>query len=61
MDFKIEGKKPLQPFLKYEQIYFMVSNISLANGFIGSVKGYRRHYMILKDFSDPNLLGLPTT
>jgi hypothetical protein len=39
----------------------MVSNISLANGFIGSVKGYRRHYMILKDFSDPNLLGLPTT
>ena len=57
----MEGKKPLSPFLKYEQIYFHVTNISLANGFIGSVKGDRHHYMILKDFSDSKLLRIPST
>ena len=59
MDYKIEGKRPLQPFLKYEQIHFAVSNISLVNGLIGSVKGDRRHYAILKDFSDYKKLRQP--
>ena len=38
-----------------------MSNISLVNGLIGSVKGDRRHYALLKDFSDPKNLGLPKT
>ncbi len=61
LDFKIEGKKSLRPFLKYEQFYFQVTNFTLQNGVIGSIKGDRHHYTLLKDFSDPKLISAPRT
>lgn len=50
MDLKIEGKKSLVPFLKYQQFYLLAHGESLVNGLIGSAKGNRYLQIILRDF-----------
>lgn len=61
MDLKIEGKKSLMPFLKYEEFYLIANQYSLVNGLIGSVPGNRHLATMLRDFFDPSQLRAPKT
>lgn len=38
-DMKVEGRKSLMNFLKYEQFFYYSSSESLVNGVIGSIRG----------------------
>ena len=53
MDFKIESKRSLIPFLKYEQFFLVANFQNLVNGLIGSAPGNRYMQVILRDFFDP--------